>query len=230
MVRVLEDYLNKPLADSALLNVGGSAGIIDEYLARYCKSVIGIDIDKKAIAYAQEQFSAPNLAFEVGDAMQLQYPDESFDIVISSHVYEHVPDADKMMDELYRVLKPGGVCYFAAGNRLMWNEPHYNLKLLSVIPRPFAHFYIRLAGKADYYYEQHRTYWGLKKLVRQFQRTDYTRQIIAHPQKFGAEYMLKPNTRKTALAGFMAQYLFWLVPGYIWILEKPAARQQKNRV
>jgi hypothetical protein len=78
-----------------------------------------------------------------------------------------------------------------------------------------------LAGKADYYYEQHLSFWGLKKLTQKFKCTDYTRQIIANPQKFGAEYMLKSGSKKTALAGFIAKYLFWLLPTYIWILEKP---------
>ena len=92
--------------------------------------------------------------------MNLPFGDESFDIVICSHVYEHVPDPERMFDQIHRVLKPGGVCYFSAGNRLMWNEPHYDLPLLSVLPRPLAHLYIRLAGKADRYHEKHLTYWG----------------------------------------------------------------------
>jgi ubiquinone/menaquinone biosynthesis C-methylase UbiE len=222
---VLEDYFGGSIKDKTLINVGGSAGIIDEYLARHCAFVVGTDIDEKAIAYAQQQFQADNLTFAVADAMQLQYADNSFDIAVCSHVYEHVPDAKKMMAEIQRILKPGGVCYFAAGNRLMWNEPHYNLKLLSVIPRPLAHVYIRLAGKADYYYEQHLSYWGLKALIRPFTHIEYTRKIIENPEQYGAEYMLKPNTKKSLIARIVAKYAVWLLPSYIWILENPADKK-----
>lgn len=72
------------------------------------------------------------------------------------------------MDEIYRVLRPGGVCFLAAGNRFVFMEAHYHLPFLSVIPKWMAHKYINLFKKADYYYETHLTYWGLKKLVSKF--------------------------------------------------------------
>lgn len=42
------------------------------------------------------------------DITDLPFPDESFDVVLCSHVLEHVPDDGKAMRELYRVLRPGG--------------------------------------------------------------------------------------------------------------------------
>lgn len=221
MIAVLDDYIDGPLTGLSVLNVGGSAGIIDDYLSDHFASVIGIDIDETAIEYARKNYSKRNLKFAVGDAMNLQFEDNAFDVVISSHVYEHVPDAATMMDEIYRVLKPNGVCYFAAGNRLMWNEPHYNIPLLSVIPRPFAHFYLKLLGKGDFYYEKHLSYWGLKKLTGKLDCVDYTLKIIQNPRKYAADYMITPGTIKARLAVLITKYIFWLIPGYIWLLKKP---------
>jgi len=153
--------------------------------------------------------------------MAIDFADETFDVVICSQVYEHVPDATVMMREILRVLRPGGVCDFAANNRLMWKEPHYGLPLLSVLPRPLAHVYIRLAGKASHYHELHFTYWGLRALVKGFDVFDYTRKIVSAPETFGAAYMLKPGTRKALLARFIVKRLYWLMPGYIWVLKKP---------
>ena len=226
MIAVLEDHCSQPLDELYLLNDGGSTGIIDEYLARHFKSVTGIDIDEKAIAYASAEFKKDNLAFQVADAMALPFPDNHFDIVISSQVYEHVPDAVVMMREIYRVLKPGGSCYFAAGNRLCWNEPHYKLPLLSVIPRPLAHHYLRLTKRGNHYYEIHRSYWGLKKLARQFIIHDYTRAIIREPARFFADYMIKPGSFAAMAANLIATLTPWLVPGYIWMLEKPKTQQR----
>lgn len=220
MVAVLGDCLDRPLNELSLLNVGGSTGIIDNYLAGHFARVTGVDIDEKAIAHARENFSAANLSFEVGDAMNLPYEDSSFDVIISSHIYEHVPDAGRMMDEIHRVLKNDGVCYFAGCNRIMWNEPHYNLPLLSVIPTFLAHLYVKVFRGEDHYYERHLSYWGLRKLVSRFVLQDYTRKTITEQQRFGTEYMLEPGSTKAKIADLVTRFAMWLSPGYIWILHK----------
>ena len=220
-VTILKDYCRLPLGELSLLNIGGSAGIIDEYLSAFFKDVVSIDIDEQAIEHAKNNFKKDNLKFEIGDAMNLQFCDRSFDVVICSHVYEHVPCSARMMEEIYRVLKPDGVCFFAAGNRLMWNEPHYNLPLLSVMPRFLAHSYVRMAGKADFYYEKHLAFWGLQKLIKDFDCTDYTLKIIQDPVAYGIDYMLNPGSIKAKLAELVAKYFIWLCPGYIWLLRKP---------
>lgn len=224
MVAVLGDFVEKPLSDCRLLNVGGSAGIIDNYLADYFLSVTGIDIDEPAVMYARKNFAKPNLEFQIGDALNLPFQDNKFDVVICSQVYEHVPDAHKMMDEIFRVLSPGGVCYFAAGNRLMWNEPHYNLPLLSVVPRPLAHMYIRAMGKAHHYHELHYSYWGLRNLVKSFVVHDYTLKMIRDPQKYSIEYMIAPGSVKAFIAGFIAKHIRWLCPSFIWLLKRPVLK------
>jgi len=221
MLAVLRDFLTIPLSECRILNVGGSAGAIDNFLAEHARQVIGIDIDEAAIEHAQKSFRRDNLEFRVADALNLPFGDESFDVVICSHVYEHVPDPARMFEEIRRVLKPGGACYFSAGNRLMWNEPHYDLPLLSVLPRPLAHLYIRLAGKADHYHEKHLSYWGLTRLVKRFRRADYTVRLIEEPERFHTDYMLPPGSVKARIARLVAAWLYWALPGYIWLLEKP---------
>ena len=220
MIAVLQDYFSLPLSKLRAIDVGASTGIIDTFLADYFGSITGVDIDQKAIDWAKTSFGAENLFFHAGDAGALKIPDESMDVVICSQVYEHVPDAKIMMKEIHRVLRPGGVCYFAASNRLRWNEPHYNLPLLSVIPRPLAHWYVRLSGQAMYYHELHFSYWGLKSLVSDFEIVDYTVEMIDDPDKFGITYMLQPDSPRTRFAQAMCKYAYWLVPGYIWLLRK----------
>lgn len=222
MVRVLGEFIKAAPGELSVLNVGGSAGIIDNHLARHFGRVVGIDIDADAIAFARSQHQRGNLEFRIGDALNLDFPDAAFDIVICSQVYEHVPDAARMMAEIFRVLKPAGVCYFAASNRLMWNEPHYNLPLLSVLPRPLAHLYVRLAGRASHYHELHYSYWGLRRLVARFILHDYTRRMVQDPERFGVSYMVPSGGLKGGLVRFMAACLYWMFPGYIWLLQKPS--------
>ena len=221
MIAVLSDYINAPLCELSLLNIGGSAGIIDNHLSHYFKEVIGIDIDETAIEYAKNNFTSEGLFFELGDAMNLSYEIDRFDVIICSQVYEHVPDSKKLLCEMYRVLKPGGVIYFAAGNRIMINEPHYNLPFLSMLPRPLSHLYVKMSGKGNFYYEKHLTYFGLKSLAKNFKIIDYTPIILSKPQKYKFDYTIQPGSLKHKLARFASKYLIWIIPGYIWLLEKP---------
>jgi len=220
MVAVLSDFLKADLGLLSVLDVGASTGIIANFLAAKFNRVIGIDIDESAIRYAHQHFQKDNLKFFKDDSMQMNFPQESFDVVICSQVYEHVPDAGRLMSEIFRVLKHGGVCYFAAGNRLNVMEHHYQLPFLSIIPRPIAHIYLRAFGKGKFYYEKHLTYWALKKLVCRFQIIDYTKKIIQQPEHFEAEYMLRPHSRKAKLARLIVNRYYWLCPTYIWLLKK----------
>jgi 2-polyprenyl-3-methyl-5-hydroxy-6-metoxy-1,4-benzoquinol methylase len=224
MVKVCQDFLQcEDLSHLKLLDVGSSTGIIDNYLADYFAEVSGIDIDEPAMAHAQATFDKPNLHFSHGDAMQLEYPENSLDVVICSHVYEHVPDASRMFSEILRVLKPGGFCYFSGNNRIMIMEPHHRLPFLSLLPRSLAHRYMRLAGKGDFYHEKHVSYAALKALCSAFRLIDYSEKIIADPEKFEVSYMLQRGTLKHRVARFVATYMQWATP-HIWILQKPSAK------
>ena len=203
------------------MDIGASTGIIDNYLSGYFKQVVGIDIDLQAVSHANKSYGNKNISFLVGDAMALPLGNGSFDVVICSQVYEHVPDAQKMISEIYRLLKPVGVCFFSAGNRINLIEPHYNLPLLSVVPKPLAHLYLKIIGKGDHYYEEHLTYWGLKELTRSFNCHDYTQKMLYDPLLYKVDYMLPPGSVKTRIAKIVANYFYWAFPNYIWTLQKP---------
>jgi 2-polyprenyl-3-methyl-5-hydroxy-6-metoxy-1,4-benzoquinol methylase len=220
MVLVLREYLRSDLKTLNLLDIGCSTGIISDYLSHHFGSVTGIDIDRPAVTYASATFKKDNLTFSHSDSLHISQPDDLFDVAICAQVYEHVPDANQMMDEIYRVLKPGGVCYFAAGNRIQLIEPHYNLPFLSILPLSAANAYLRLTGKGKVYYEKHLSFWGLKRLVRKFACIDYTRKIIEDPRRFHAGYLLPPGSLKNWFAKMFVRHAYQIVPGYIWLLKK----------
>lgn len=63
-------------------------------------------------AYGVPPVEDQQWSVSVADALRLPFPDGSFDKVICSEVLEHIPDYEAALDEVFRILKPGGV--FAA--------------------------------------------------------------------------------------------------------------------
>lgn len=220
ILAVLKDFIKADLKTLKLLDIGSSTGIIAHCLSDCFGKVVGIDVDPSAITFALKNFKKDNLEFALADAMDLAFYDHSFDVLICAHIYEHVPDAERLMDEIYRVLKPGGVCYFAACNRLSIREPHYNLPFLSMLPKRLSHLYLRLAGKGKVYGENLLTYRKICGLVKRFLVIDYTRRIVESPRMFYADYMIREGTFRFRLANFMLRYAYGICPTYIWLLLK----------
>jgi len=217
---VIEDYFSGNVSELSLLDVGCSNGYMTKIFSENVGRAVGTDIDDKALNYAKENFASDKLSFKKDDSMNMGFEDNSFDIVTCNQVYEHVPDSKILMKEIYRVLKPGGICYFACSNRLRVIEDHYQLPFLSIIPKFLAHLYLRILGKGKYYYENHLTVWGLRKLVKKFDIKDYTKKIIRDPEKYFAIDMVKPNTGKQKIALYLLRFVYWFFPAYVWVLKK----------
>ncbi|MBN2460660.1 MAG: methyltransferase domain-containing protein [Candidatus Cloacimonetes bacterium] len=210
----------KDLSNMSLLDIGCSTGIMTAKYGEKFSRVTGVDIDKPAIEHAINTYSAENVRFCLKDGMETLFDSTSFDVVICTHIYEHVPDSRKLLTEIYRLLKPGGYCYFVAANRFTFLEGHYHLPFLSVVPKTVAHLYLKMTGKGKYYYEKHLTYWKLKKLVSEFEIIDYTGKIVEDPVTYHAEDMIKPGSWKQKLALYVIREAYWAFPTYVWLLHK----------
>ena len=92
-----------------ILEIGCGPGALAEALRRwYPKAQItAIDRDSNFIAFAHN--NVPGVSFAEGDATQLPFENDSFDVTISNTVQEHV-EPTAFWSEQRRVLKPGGVC------------------------------------------------------------------------------------------------------------------------
>ena len=219
MLGVIKDFYPDTKSLNCL-DIGCSNGIITSFLRDHFSRVIGIDIDEEAIRYARAHHSSSQVQFLVGDSMVLPFPNSTIDVVICNHIYEHVPDARMMIEEIYRVLKENGFCYLAAANKYMIIEGHYHLPFLSWLPKFLAHLYLRVSRKGNVYYEKHLSLRGLRKMVWKFAIRDYTLSIIHDPEKFSATDLFNPSTISYRLIRWLAPYLYPLIPTYIWILTK----------
>ncbi len=97
-------------AGKEVLDAGCGVGYGSAFLAEQAARVVGVDRDADAIAYARARYARPNVEFAQGDLLELELGDNSFDAVCSFETIEHVPDPGRLLDELRRVLRRGGVC------------------------------------------------------------------------------------------------------------------------
>jgi len=100
--------------DSVVLEIGASVRKKTIDLSRYCKKLIGVELNPERIFK-----DSGNIKYKIGDWQKLTkfIPKESIDIVVSSHTIEHIPKDLKAIDEIYKVLRPGGTAIINTPNR-----------------------------------------------------------------------------------------------------------------
>jgi tocopherol O-methyltransferase len=118
-IDLIEELLTwaHPQTPDRILDVGCGIGGSSLYLAeRFNAEVTGITLSPVQANRAQERARLAGLAtgkpsaqFQVATALEMPFPDRSFDFVWSLESGEHMPDKLKFMQECYRVLKPGGL-------------------------------------------------------------------------------------------------------------------------
>ena len=105
----------EPREGEQILDVGAGPGLLVADLAAvvgHTGHVTGVEISDSMLALARRRIESGPAADRVtlvkGDVAELPFPDASFDAATSTQVYEYVPDVDRALAELYRVLRPGG--------------------------------------------------------------------------------------------------------------------------
>ena len=93
-----------------VLEIGCGLGTDGAQFAKAGADYTGIDLTEAATELARKRFEVSGLPgeFRVADAENLDFADDSFDLVYSHGVLHHTPDTARAVQEIHRVLKPGG--------------------------------------------------------------------------------------------------------------------------
>lgn len=105
-----------------VLEVGCGAAVD---LARFAKGgavCTGVDLAASAIDLARTNFAQQGLTadFRVANGEALPFPDDTFDLVYAHGVVQYTADPQRLVNEVRRVLKPGGEAIFQVYNRVSW--------------------------------------------------------------------------------------------------------------
>ena len=214
---VVRHFLGRErLEGLSVVDVGCSGGFTIDAFRDLGATTLGIDIDEPGLRSARAAFPLPS--FAQADSQALPLRDDSVDVMVCNHVYEHVVDAEALASELHRVLRPDGIAYLGLGNRLGVMEPHHRLPFLSWLPPAIAHRYLRLAGKGDFYHERFRTRSGLRRLFGRFRIWDYTMAVLAEPTAFNATDVIPGMVSRAPRLALHAAMP--IIPTFLWVVTK----------
>jgi arsenite methyltransferase len=126
-----------PPAGTELIELGCGPGFYSCRLAERFQhiSVTGVDRSRNQLRWARERAAAQalrNCTFECVNVLQLPCPDTCFDVLIASRLFTVLPERQRAVAEMYRVLKPGGRCFIAEPRYAFWASiPLFSMWLLA---------------------------------------------------------------------------------------------------
>lgn len=214
ILRILLKEIPDP-RHAIVVDIGCSQGQITQSLAEHFALVVGLDIDR-------HPYPGGGAYFVQADGVCLPLASTSFDGVLVNHILEHVASPQNLLDEVWRVLKPGGICYLAVPNRLWPVEPHYLLPLLSWLPRRLANAYVRLSRRGTHYPEQMPSYWSIRRLGRRFSIEDLTPVLLKTPELYYPDDpdLLAKGKKMKRLPKWLVKILVPAAPSWILLLRK----------
>ena len=123
----------------SVLELATGPGLISRNIADQAKTVVATDFAPNMIEQAKKSDMPENVAFEVADATDLRFEDNFFDVVIIANALHIMPNPEKAMLEINRVLKDDGI--LIAPNFIFDSNGKKNLwqKILSLVGIKFAH-------------------------------------------------------------------------------------------
>ncbi len=111
------DFLdNENFEQKKILNLGCGFGWFELNIAeKNIKKITGLEITEKDLITAKENINDDKIDFKIGSAIDIPFPADEFDTVVSWDVIEHIPknSEEKMFKEIRRVLKNNGTFYLS---------------------------------------------------------------------------------------------------------------------
>ncbi|MBP5748564.1 MAG: class I SAM-dependent methyltransferase [Treponema sp.] len=122
-----------------VLELATGPGLIAKNIAQSAKSIVATDFAPKMIETAKKSYVPENVTFEVADATDLRFKENSFDLVIIANALHIIPNPEKALSEIDRVLNAKGI--LLAPNFIFREDGKKNLwqKILSLAGIKFAH-------------------------------------------------------------------------------------------
>ncbi len=106
-----------------VLDVASGEGYGSALLARYARSVVGVDVSEEAVIHARRKYaSVAHVSFLQGRCEELPFAESTFEVVVSFETIEHIAEQRTFLQEVRRVLKPDGLLLLSSPNRAAYRK------------------------------------------------------------------------------------------------------------
>src|SRR5688572_1796108 len=123
-----------PSSVSLALEIAAGTGRVTRHLREripVTAKLIASDLSREMLDEAKKNLNQLDIDWQIIDAQQLPYKDNSIDLVVCCFGYMFVPDKPKAFNEAFRVLRPGGMIMFTTWGKLEHNAASYASRLLA---------------------------------------------------------------------------------------------------
>ncbi|MCR5272009.1 MAG: class I SAM-dependent methyltransferase [Lachnospiraceae bacterium] len=120
MYKVMYERIPKVIEGKEVLEIATGPGLLAKNVAYAAKKMIATDYSDGMIEQAKKGVNPDNLTFEVADATNLPYADDSFDVVLIANALHVMPNPRQALGEIDRVLRKDGI--LIAPNFIEHNE------------------------------------------------------------------------------------------------------------
>jgi len=211
-VTILREYVNLKIVK--ILDVGCGEGFISSEIAKVCSDVTGIDLDevKLNLARLRAEEEKISVVYENANAYNLPFMTETFDVVICSYLIEHVDSHEKLINEIHRVLKKGGILFLAGPNKLWPIESHVHLPFLQFLPKKWQNKSVRFFKRGDScLYINYPTYFGIISILH---KCNFNIENITY--KHISNNILQSYLKHKKLMDFLSIF----TPGWLLVCKK----------
>jgi len=182
-------------------DIACGCGLISSAMAKLGCKVIGLDADFKALLLAKERAKHDKVDVQLikGDAQNLPFVDSFADLGLTIETIEHTPNQEKVLLEMWRLMKPGGLFYVHTPNKSFPLDAHDSgIFFIHWLPYNLSNLIAKRLGRANLVYNPEKKHleWGLNKYF----TSTRVLKILKNPKvvnEFFPEY--NPNKIKNSL-------------------------------
>jgi SAM-dependent methyltransferase len=156
----------------SVLDLGSGEGGTSQVLSEN-NFVVSFDLNLLRLQRENENdFSIPKIS---GDALQLPFANQAFDLIIIQDVIEHLLDTNNFYSEVKRVIKKNGIIYLSTPNKYsfinFFSDPHFGLPVISILNREsIKKYFLKYFRKSDYNRNDIAQLFSLNELLNIFKK------------------------------------------------------------
>ena len=123
-------FASQFVQNKIVIDVAAGTGYGADFMAASAQpaKIYGLEIDAETVAYAKSKYQSDKVEFQKGSITNMPFPDDFCDVLTSFETIEHVEDEHQQLQEIQRVLKPGGYYILSTPNQWGLENAPYHVK------------------------------------------------------------------------------------------------------